>query len=183
MDDYSLLLILTSLLIIEQRPELCEQYTNGENLLFDPQRIFTNECPAYARAREIFAGQAIIDRLLKLLKSPSPRIETLKGLSILLGGLRPHLRDIFHLTVKQAVPAVTDSSEQFFDDNGRCGYLFDNGKGFIDPVFDDGDTEEPEQSSVPEALERTVRGQRGADEPARRGTPVPRSCSCLLRLG
>ncbi len=140
MDDYSLLLILTSLLIIEQRPELCEQYTNGENLLFDPQRIFTNECPAYARAREIFAGQAIIDRLLKLLKSPSPRIETLKGLSILLGGLRPHLRDIFHLTVKQAVPAVTDSSEQFFDDNGRCGYLFDNGKGFIDPVFDDGDT-------------------------------------------
>ena len=40
-------------------------------------------------------------------------------------------------------------------------------------LFDDGDTEEPEQSSVPEALERTVRGQRGADEPARRGTPAP----------
>ena len=140
MDDYSLLLILTSLLIIEQRPELCEQYTNGENLLFEPQRIFTNGCPAYDCAREIFADQTIISRLLQLLKNPEPRIEMLKGLSILLGGIRPHIRDTFHLSVKRAVPVINGFSEQFFDDKGGCGYLFDGGKGIIDPIFDDGDS-------------------------------------------
>ncbi len=139
-DDYSLLIILTSLLIIEQRPELWEQYSNGENLLFDPLLIFSNQCVAYNHIRDCFKNQVIISRLLDLLKSPEPKIETLKGLVILIAGLRPNLREAFHLTITQDVSAITGTAEQFFNEKGLCGYLIDRGKSFIDPIFDDGDS-------------------------------------------
>lgn len=68
--EYPIVVILTSLLMLEQNPSLREIFTNGENIIFDPQNLNSAPSP-YNLTIE---GRIIYD----LLFSNSPKVPMLK---------------------------------------------------------------------------------------------------------
>jgi len=73
-DHYSIAIISLSLRILAQYPQFYLQYRNNGGIIFNPQKIFTNEDLCYNQMRKsIFAQQP----LYKVLESPYPKIEGL----------------------------------------------------------------------------------------------------------
>lgn len=71
-DNYSIVLIIVSLLALETNLHLFEKYNNGENIIFSPADIVEGKCFAYSEMRERWRGNNRLSAFLDSLSSVMP---------------------------------------------------------------------------------------------------------------
>lgn len=77
LSDYPIVIIVASMLILEREPFLLEKFTNGENLLFNPEDLINSKDAVYNYACNRFSDDPVLVLFLELLKSETPRIASL----------------------------------------------------------------------------------------------------------
>lgn len=127
MDDYSLLVLVLSLLAIEREPFLLEHYSNGENLIFTPADFTETDTPLRKHLMKEWEGIPSMQALLNLLSTPVPRIP----------GLYPALAKI---AVERRLMKTTAAFTGIYEINicnGKYGFKDSNGNILVEPVYED----------------------------------------------
>ena len=71
-DNYSIVLIIVSLMVIEKDTHFFEKYYNGENIIFSPEEIVCGKSAPFRELQGLYAGEYTMLEIFRSLTKPCP---------------------------------------------------------------------------------------------------------------
>lgn len=157
-DDYPILVMLTTILTAQKSPQLFFKHYDGEFSIFSPKEIIDGKSKAFTDIQELFHDDIILSHIISLLKSKTPSINDLQWWLKKLVELR-QIKDTIgtqlfldHVSSKYGIadhnhkttfPAIFSDTNELYGStvsvkfNGLWGFMSLNGKKQTNFIYED----------------------------------------------